>query len=116
MMYVAIRKVAAVIAFTCIAGVSVAQDPGPKTKSSVTDKSAARPFRILSNGQHITIESNKNINNVIVWTASGNRFVEQTNIQSVSYNFTVPSKEKYVFIMLQLEGGKRFTEKVGIHQ
>jgi len=48
-----------------------------------------------------------------VWTASGNRFIEQTNIQTPSYNFIIPLKEKYVFMMMELEGGKRFTEKIG---
>lgn len=114
MMYVTIRKVVAIVAFACVATVSVAQDPGPKTRSSVAENNLSKPFRILSTGQRVTIQSNKNINNIIVWTASGNRFVEQNNVQSPSYNFTVPSNEKYVFVMLQLEGGKRYTEKIGV--
>jgi hypothetical protein len=114
MMYLTIRKVAAITAFTCVASFSMAQDPGPKTKSAVIDKPSAKPFRILTSGQRITVQSNKNINNVIVWTASGNRFVEQTNIEAPSFNFFVPSKEKYVFMMLELQGGKRYTEKIGV--
>lgn len=107
------RKVAAIVAFACITCVSVAQDPGPKTKPTV-EKSAAKPFRILTGSRRITIQSSKNINNIIVWTASGDRFVEQTNVQAPSYTFTVPSEEKFVFLMLQLEGGKRYTEKIGV--
>ena len=113
-MYSTIRKIASVAVFTCIVSFSLAQDPGPKTKSSATEKTGTKPFRILTNGQRITIQSNKDISKIIVWTASGNRFVEQTNIEAPSYNFTIPSKEKYVFIMLELEGGKRYTEKIGI--
>jgi hypothetical protein len=113
MTYLTIRKCAAAIVFACISSISLAQDPGPKTKSP-TEISATKPFRILTNGQRITIQSNKNISNLIVWTASGNRFVEQTNVQAPFYNFVVPSKEKYIFVMLQLEGGKRYTEKIGV--
>ena len=113
MMYPNIRKIAAIAAFTCIASFSLAQDPGPKTKSSATEKTGVKPFRVLTNGQRITIQSSKDISKIIVWTASGNRFVEQTNIETPSYNFTIPSKEKYVFMMLELEGGKRYTEKIG---
>ena len=113
MTYLTIRKCTAAILFACISSISLAQDPGPKAKSA-TEISTTKPFRILTNGQRITIQSNKNITNLIVWTASGNRFVEQTNVQAPSYNFVVPSKEKYVFVMLQLEGGKRYTEKIGV--
>ncbi len=114
MMYPIIRKIAAIAAFTCIAGFSLAQDPGPKSKSSSIQKTESKPFRILTNGQHITIQSGKDISKIIVWTASGDRFVEQVNIEAPSYNFTIPSKEKYVFMMLELEGGRRYTEKIGV--
>ena len=113
MTYLTIRKCAAAILFAFISTISLAQDPGPKAKSG-PEITTAKPFRVLTNGQRITIQSNKNISNLIVWTASGNRFVEQTNVQASSYNFVVPSKEKYVFVMLQLEGGKRYTEKIGV--
>jgi hypothetical protein len=113
MIYPILGKIAAIAAFTCIVTISLAQDPGPKNKSSIIQKSENKPFRVLTNGQRITIQSNKDINKIIVWTASGNRFVEQTNLQTPSYNFTIPSKEKYVFMMLELEGARRYTEKVG---
>ncbi|HET9825702.1 MAG TPA: hypothetical protein VFP87_10210 [Chitinophagaceae bacterium] len=115
MIFVTVRKVAAVLVFACITGVSVAQDPGPKTKSASSENNLSKPFRILTSGQRITIQSHKNISNIIVWTASGDRFVEQNNVASPSYNFSIPSKEKYVFMMLQLEDGKRYTEKIGVH-
>jgi hypothetical protein len=113
-MYPILRKIGAIAVFTCSVSFSLAQDPGPKSKSSTIQRSENKAFRILTNGQRITIQSNKNIGKIIVWTPSGNRFVEQTNLQSPSYNFTIPSKEKYVFMMLELEGGKRYTEKIGV--
>jgi hypothetical protein len=114
MMYPTFRKIAAIAAFTCIASFSLAQDPVPKSKTPSAEKTAGKPFRILTNGYRITIQSNKDINSIIVWTASGNRFIEQTNLETSSYNFTIPAKEKYVFVMLELRGGKRYTEKVGV--
>jgi hypothetical protein len=113
MMYLTFRKFTAIAAFTCIASFSLAQDPGIKAKSSVEESKNNKPFRILTNGKRITIQSSKDITSLIVWTASGNRFIEQSNIVAPSYNFTIPSKEKYVFIMLELQGGKRYTEKIG---
>ena len=112
MMYLTIRKVAAIAVFICISAFSLAQDPGPKTKSP--EKTFVKPFRVLTNGQRITIQSSKNISNVIVWTSSGNRFVEQTNIETPSFNFTIPAKEKCVFMVLELQGGRRYTEKIGV--
>jgi hypothetical protein len=115
MTYPIIRRMAAIAAFTLIVGSSVAQDPGPKSKSpSALQKITGKPFRILANGQRITVQSDKDITRIIVWTASGNRFVEQSNIEAPSYNFTVPTKEKYVFIMLELKGAGRYTEKIGV--
>jgi len=114
MIYPILRKIAAIAAFTCIVSFTLAQDPGPKSKSSAAQKTESKPFRVLTNGQRITVQSNKDINKIIVWTASGNRFVEQINLGSPSYNFVIPSKEKYVFMMLELEGEKRYTEKIGV--
>ena len=116
MMYPIVRKLAVIAFFTCIVGSSMAQDPGPKNKLSSAEKTESKPFRILTNGNQITIQSNKNISKIIVWTSAGNRFVEQSNVEASSYNFTIPAKEKFVFMMLELQGGKRFTEKIGVQQ
>ena len=115
MMCPVIRKIAVIALFTCFVGSSMAQDPGgPNIKLSPVERSESKPFRVLTNGKQITIQSKKNISKIIVWTASGNRFVEQANIEVSSYNFTIPAKEKFVFMMLELQGGKRFTEKIGV--
>jgi len=116
MMYPIFRKLAVIAFFTCIVGVSMAQDPGPKNKLSSSESFQSKPFRVLTNGKQITIQSNKNISKIIVWTSGGNRFVEQSNVEASSYNFTIPAKEKFVFMMLELQGGKRFTQKIGVQQ
>jgi len=115
MMYPIIRKLAVIAFFTCIVVSSMAQDPGaPKDKLSFPPRTESKPFRILTNGKQITVQSNKSISKIIVWTSGGNRFVEQSNLDVSSYNFTIPAKEKFVFMMLELQGGKRFTEKIGV--
>lgn len=114
MMYPIIRKLAVIAFFTCFVGSSMAQDPGPKNNLPSPERSESKPFRVLTNGKQITIQSNRNISKIIVWTSSGNRFVEQSNLEASSYNFTIPAKEKFVFMMLELQGGKRFTEKIGV--
>jgi hypothetical protein len=116
MMYQVIRKLAVIAFFTCIVSASMAQDPGPKNKLSSTEITESKPFRILTNGNQITVQTNKSISKIIVWTSGGNRFVEQSNVEASSYNFTIPAKEKFVFMMLELQGGKRFTEKIGVRQ
>jgi len=117
MMYPVIRKFAVIAFLSCLVVSSMAQDPGgPKNKLSSAEKTENKPFRVLTNGKQITIQSNKNISKIIVWTSGGNRFVEQSNIETSSYNFTIPAKEKLVFMMLELHDGKRFTEKIGIQQ
>jgi hypothetical protein len=109
-----IRQAAVIALFTCMVNASMAQDPGAKNKLSSEQKTAIKPFRILTNGKRITIQSEKDISRVIAWTSSGNRFIEQSNIEAPTYNFIIPSKERFVFIMLELQGGKRFTEKIGV--
>jgi hypothetical protein len=116
MMYPTIRKITAIVVFACFVNVSLAQDPdpGPKKKVTDTEKKESKPFRILTNGKRITVQSIKDISYLIAWTASGNRFLEQTNIEASSFNFPVPSNEKIIFVMVQLQNGKRYTEKIGI--
>lgn len=116
MMYPSIRRFAVVTFFTAIVATSMAQDPGPgpRKKSPSEERTEVKPFRVLTNGKQITIQSNKTIAKIIVWTSTGHRFVEQSNVESTSYNFTIPPQEKFVFMMLELQGGKRFTEKIGV--
>jgi len=101
-------------AITLFANLSFAQDPGPKTRTITTEKKESKPYRILTNGKKITIQSSKDINYVIAWTASGHRFVEQTDVEAPSFYFTVPANEKFIFMMIELKMGKRYTEKIGV--
>ena len=73
-----------------------------------------KPYKILTNGKQITIQSKQNLKSIMVWTASGHRIVEEKQMQTNSYSFNVPTKEKVFFIMIETAEGKRFTERMGV--
>lgn len=83
-------------------------------RSAVTTPATAKPFKILTNGKQITVQTKQNLKSLMVWTASGHRIVEEKDLTTNSYSFTVPSKEKIFFMMLETAEGKRFTEKMGV--
>ena len=82
--------------------------------SEITIPIPAKPFKVLTNGKQITIQSKQNLRSLMVWTASGHRFVEEKELTTNSYSFTVPAKENIFYIMLETAEGKRFTEKMGV--
>ena len=112
MIYRVIRSLTAVSLFICISISAFSQDPPGKNKSAV-EKNEPKPFKILTNGKHITVQSNKDIEKVLVWTENGNRIVEQQEVNTNSYSFTTPSSVKIYFLMVQMKDGKVFTEKIG---
>ena len=73
-----------------------------------------RPYKILSSGKQITIKSSKNISHVMLWTNTGNRLIEQREINDDIYSFTIPVNGKFFFLMVGLTNGKIYTEKIGI--
>jgi len=108
-----IRKailVSALFCITCFMHGQVKQLP----KSEITIPAPAKPFKVLTNGKQITIQSNQNLRSLMVWTASGHRFVEEKGLTTTSYSFIVPAKETIFYIMLETAEGKRFTEKMGV--
>ena len=76
--------------------------------------SSAKPFKVLTNGRQVTIQIKQNLRSLMVWTASGHRIVEEKNLPTTSYSFTMPAKEKVFFIVIETAEGKRFTEKMGV--
>ena len=79
-----------------------------------TEKKEARPYKILTAGKQVTIKSTKAIKHVMLWTTGGNRVIEQKQINSNSYTFTIPVNQKTFFLMIGLEGGKIYTDKIGV--
>jgi hypothetical protein len=109
MMVSSVRRLLAVAALSVSFLVMKAQsDVNQSTKKE------ARPYRVITSGKQITIKSSRNIQHVMLWTSNGHRVVEQREINADSYSFTIPINEKIFFLMVGLEGGKIYTEKIGV--
>lgn len=72
------------------------------------------PYQIYTNGRQITIRSTTNLKQLMVWSASGHRVVEQKDIDKDSYAFRLDVNEKIFFLRIQLVNGKVYTQKIGI--
>jgi len=83
----------------------------------VTDnmqKKETKPYKVFTSGKQITIKSTKEIKHVMLWTNSGDRLVEQREINAPSYSFTIPINGRFFFLMVGLTNGKIYTEKIGL--
>lgn len=105
----AIRKAFAILSLSLLFISSQAQ---PVSNQPV--KKETRPYKILTSGKQITVKSTKNIQNIMLWTTDGHRVVEQKEINNSSYSFIIPINEKIYFLMIGMDGGKIYTEKIGI--
>lgn len=73
-----------------------------------------KPYSILTSGKKITIKSKEDIKSIMVWTASGHRILEQKEVNNSMFSFTISVNEKIFFIMMELKGEKRYSEKIGV--
>src|SRR5579885_64891 len=93
-------------------------DSGPGKNKPATERKAAKPFKILTSGKQITVKSIDNTNNlkqILVWTSSGHRIVEQHELDVPSFDFTVSGINAKIFFMLvEFKDGKRVSEKFGV--
>jgi hypothetical protein len=111
MTLLSIRGLMTVIVITSLSVFSQAQ-PAPANEEGNTRIN--KPYKILTSGKQITVKSTKDIKNIMVWTASGHRIVEEKEVNATSFSFTINVSEKVFFVMIQFEGQKPFTEKIGI--
>jgi hypothetical protein len=102
---------AALILFSLSIAVPVTAQP---FKTSVKEIKSAKPFKILTSGKRITIQSKQNISSVIVWTAGGHRLVEQKDINATSYTFNITVPEKIFFVRVDMGDGKMYSQKIGV--
>lgn len=108
-----LHRLLALLSLFLILGTAGAQPA--RNSFDIPLKKEAKPFKVLTAGKQITIKSIKDIKNIMVWTSSGHRIVEQTQVNATSFSFNVSgSKEKIFFIMVQYEGQRPVTEKIGI--
>ena len=73
-----------------------------------------RPYKLLSSGRQITIRSTKNLKHVLLWTTGGNRIVEHKEINHTNLVLDIPLNQKTFFLMIAMNDGKVYTEKIGI--
>ena len=107
------KRLMAIVSLSLIISTAVAQ---PAINSSdISFKKESKPFKILTDGKRVTVKSSKDIKTIMVWTATGHRIVEQTQVNASSYTFNVSgSRERIFFVMVQYEGQKPVTEKFGV--
>ncbi len=89
-------------------------DPVSAQTTTRTENKSSVPFRILTSGKKITIQSKQTLNAVLVWTSNGHRVIEQKEINSTSYSFDITINEKIFFLRVDMADGKMFTKKIGI--
>jgi len=87
---------------------------GQSSETTAKIANTAKPFKILTSGKKITIQSKQNISSVIVWTAGGHRVLEQKEINALSYSFNITVPEKIFFIRVDMGDGKMYSQKVGV--
>jgi hypothetical protein len=115
----AIRITAAMMAFLFFLPGAQAQDnnkPAEKNKAAI-EKQSPKPYKILHSGKRVTLQSKSSSNSfkrILVWTASGNRIVEHHDLDATSFTFYTTATDKIFFLMLELQNGKRYTDKFGI--
>jgi len=77
-------------------------------------KKEPRPYKIQSAGRQLTIKSSRNIKNVMVWTTDGHRVIEQKDINSTEVKLDIPVSRSSFYVMIELPGGKVYTERIGM--
>jgi hypothetical protein len=82
--------------------------------NSESAKKEIKPYKIFTSGKQITIKSNRNIKQIMLWTTSGYRVVEQKEINNSFFVLNIPVNQKTFFLMIGLSNGKIYTEKIGI--
>ena len=93
---------------------TLAIEAQPVLAAATEANKPAKPYRIQTSGRQITIKSTKEIKTVMVWSASGNRILEQKDINADSYNFRLAANDKILFIRIQLKDGKVYSERIGV--
>ena len=77
-------------------------------------KNEKPPYKVITSGKRITIKSSKAIQHVMLWTTDGNRVAEHKQINANTFTLHTGVSQKTFFLMVGLEGGKIYTEKIGL--
>ena len=86
------------------------------THAQPAAKAENKPYRVVASGKQVTIKSTKDIRSVMVWTAGGHRILEQKDINATSFTFSIGISGKVFFLLVELKGNERYTEKIGLRE
>ncbi len=111
-MLFAMRRASAILFFSFL--FICTQGQPSVVPNEIPGKKESRPYKVLTDGKRVTIKSTKEIKHIMLWTSRGNRVIEQKEINASSFTFQVPVTDKYFFLMIGLEGGNIYTEKIGV--
>lgn len=78
------------------------------------EKKETKPYKVLTSGKQITIKSTRNIKHVMIWTTGGDRVAEHRDVHDNTLTIDMPISRKTFFLMVGLENGKIYTEKIGL--
>lgn len=76
--------------------------------------SSTKPFKISTSGKRISIQCTQQIERILAWTSTGYRMVDRENFHNNNFSFTVTTTDRIIFLMMELQDGSRFTEKIGL--
>ena len=94
--------------------VTFSQGNTDPNKPIPSNEKKGKPYKILTSGKQVTIQSKLDIKSVMAWTANGNRFVEQKGVNSPTFKFNVVGNVKIFFLLFEMADGNRYTEKLGV--
>lgn len=83
--------------------------------SAQPPKKETRPYKLLSSGRQLTIRSTKPIRNLMVWTLDGHRVVEHRGMNDTQVKLEIPVQRNACYLMIELAGGKVYTERIGLY-
>lgn len=109
-----ILKALLFVLLTCLTAITFGQGDSDPGRPMPANEKKVKPYKILTSGKQITIQSKLDIKSVMAWTANGNRFVEQKDIDNSTFKFNVVGNVKIFFLHFVMADGKRYTEKLGI--
>ena len=87
---------------------------GAQSNNEYPAKKENPPYKVITSGKRITIKSSKAIQHVMLWTTDGNRVAEHKQINANTFTLNTGVNQKTFFLMIGLEGGKIYTEKIGL--
>lgn len=95
----------------CMLTCSLGFGQGPIPASN----SKTEPIKIQTQGKKITVKSRTKINKLMIWTASGHRVIEDRNLHTNAWSYTLNINENIFYLMIELADGNRVTKKIGLY-